>query len=271
MIQQLVIIFAALAVVGGVALLVEVLKLDGGLSSIRRLVRRNRPARRRAGAGVALIAVGALVLIAPMLAASTGPRGASPSPAPTGTLSGGVKGTTGTPAPSGGPSGSPSGMAAASPSPTRSGSGPTSRPSASPAATHAPTPSPAPTPTATHAPTHTPSPPPTPTPALTPTPTPVASPTPTLKPGQTPYPKPVARIEVNQTCISVADFIRFDGRASSNQTSYLWDFGDGSPTSDRPAPIHEYALIPGTYTVKLTVSGPGGRDTAKVKITIPCP
>lgn len=44
-------------------------------------------------------------------------------------------------------------------------------------------------------------------------------------------------------------------------SSYLWDFGDDS-TSTELAPNHKYAH-PGIYTVTLTVSGPGGLDTLK--------
>ncbi len=41
-------------------------------------------------------------------------------------------------------------------------------------------------------------------------------------------------------------------------TSWLWDFGDGI-TNTEPNPTHEYTTA-GTYTVTLTVSGPGGSD-----------
>ena len=44
-------------------------------------------------------------------------------------------------------------------------------------------------------------------------------------------------------------------------TSYLWDFGDDS-TSTEPAPNHKYAQ-PGVYTITLTVTGPGGSNTLK--------
>lgn len=37
-------------------------------------------------------------------------------------------------------------------------------------------------------------------------------------------------------------------------TSYVWDFGDGSPTNNTPSPTHTYAA-PGTYTVCLTTTG----------------
>jgi len=41
-------------------------------------------------------------------------------------------------------------------------------------------------------------------------------------------------------------------------TTWLWEFGDGT-TSALPSPTHTYSV--GTYTVKLTVTGPGGTDS----------
>ncbi len=38
---------------------------------------------------------------------------------------------------------------------------------------------------------------------------------------------------------------------------YQWNFGDGSPTSSASNPVHAFAL-PGTYTVSLVVTEPGG-------------
>lgn len=52
---------------------------------------------------------------------------------------------------------------------------------------------------------------------------------------------------------------RFQDRSTGNVTSWLWDFGDGA-TSIEQNPIHVYTEI-GSYTVRLTVSGPGGQDT----------
>ena len=45
--------------------------------------------------------------------------------------------------------------------------------------------------------------------------------------------------------------------------NYLWDFGDNSPNSTSPCWFHEYTDV-GSYTVSLTISGPGGDDTITV-------
>lgn len=46
----------------------------------------------------------------------------------------------------------------------------------------------------------------------------------------------------------------------SSVTQWLWDFGDGSPTSTQQNPTHNYAA-PGNYTVKLTVTSAKGCQT----------
>jgi PKD repeat protein len=51
----------------------------------------------------------------------------------------------------------------------------------------------------------------------------------------------------------------FYDQSSGEITARHWDFGDGQ-TSDEQNPRHTYETI-GTYTVTLTVSGPGGSDT----------
>jgi PKD repeat protein len=47
---------------------------------------------------------------------------------------------------------------------------------------------------------------------------------------------------------------------------YVWDFGDGS-TSTETTPTHAWTL-PGTYTVTLTASGGNCTDMATVEITV---
>ncbi len=57
-----------------------------------------------------------------------------------------------------------------------------------------------------------------------------------------------APLPVNFVNLSVGEF-----------DSSLWDFGDGTTTTETH-PVHIYEL-PGIYTVALTISGPGGSDT----------
>jgi uncharacterized repeat protein (TIGR03806 family) len=52
--------------------------------------------------------------------------------------------------------------------------------------------------------------------------------------------------------------VRFTSTSQGFIDSYLWDFGDGA-TSALPSPTHLYAAA-GSYTVTLTVTGPGGSD-----------
>ncbi len=53
------------------------------------------------------------------------------------------------------------------------------------------------------------------------------------------------------------------------ETSYEWRFGDGSPHSTLPEPVHTYTSV-GTYTVVLTASNATGGDTATDSIVIGC-
>lgn len=48
---------------------------------------------------------------------------------------------------------------------------------------------------------------------------------------------------------------------------YIWDFGDGSPVSNEPNPIHTYTT-PGDYTVNLTVVNTGGCKASINDLTI---
>ena len=53
---------------------------------------------------------------------------------------------------------------------------------------------------------------------------------------------------------------------SSDATSREWDFGDGSGSAERD-PEHAY-LVPGDYTVRLTVVGPGGADAVDRVVSV---
>ena len=57
---------------------------------------------------------------------------------------------------------------------------------------------------------------------------------------------------------------------SANATSFIWDFGDGSPTSDSLNPTHIY-VTSGTYTVKLTASNLAGSNSTTQTITVTVP
>lgn len=56
---------------------------------------------------------------------------------------------------------------------------------------------------------------------------------------------------------SIAEFINTTGSAQS----YLWDFGDGT-TSTQENPTHEYTSI-GNYTIQLIATNPNGSDTIR--------
>ena len=55
----------------------------------------------------------------------------------------------------------------------------------------------------------------------------------------------------------------FTDLTTGNVTSWAWDFGDTN-SSTTQNPMHTYAA-PGTYTVSLTASGPGG-STVETKV-----
>jgi PKD repeat protein len=56
---------------------------------------------------------------------------------------------------------------------------------------------------------------------------------------------------------------------SRNATSYTWDFGDGSTSTDLE-PIHTYAAV-GTYTVTLTATNPNGSATFTLEQVVRAP
>ena len=53
---------------------------------------------------------------------------------------------------------------------------------------------------------------------------------------------------------------------STGGSSYAWDFGDGG-SSTAAEPSHTY-LAPGTFTVTLTATGPGGSDSLSQDVTV---
>ncbi len=71
---------------------------------------------------------------------------------------------------------------------------------------------------------------------------------------------PVADFSVSTTGGEAPVTIAFTDASTGEITSYAWDFGDGG-TSTSQNPSHTYTAA-GNYTVSLTVTGPGGSDTA---------
>ncbi len=70
---------------------------------------------------------------------------------------------------------------------------------------------------------------------------------------------PEADFEADAT-LGVAPLeVRFSDLSSGEVEEWLWDFGDGTTSTERN-PVHIYR-DPGLYTVSLTISGPAGRDT----------
>ena len=53
--------------------------------------------------------------------------------------------------------------------------------------------------------------------------------------------------------------VNFTDLSTGDITSWQWDFGDGSFSTEQN-PYHTY-IVSGTYTVSLTANGPGGFDT----------
>lgn len=74
-------------------------------------------------------------------------------------------------------------------------------------------------------------------------------------------PKPVTAFSVSTTQGTVPLTIYFTDQSTGDIISWEWDFGDNH-TSTEQNPIHIYE-VPGTYTVKLKTTGPGG-DTTKI-------
>ena len=210
----------------------------------------------RRAAGIVAIALVAVAVFA-LATSPGGPQGGvlSATGTPGGFTSsevavGGTAGPTHLPRSSDEPSASPSTV-------VETVSPATASPTAPPLAPATPRPTPTPTPT----PTHTPK--PTATPVVTPKP-----PTPTPQPTPTPTPIPDPPIAAVSCSVSVAT-VTCDGSGSVRAVTYTFDFGDGPPVSGTsPTASHTY-LLPGSYTVILTVKdslGQSDSDTDSVVV-----
>ena len=84
-----------------------------------------------------------------------------------------------------------------------------------------------------------------------------------------PVAKPVAAVSATPTSGPAPLAVTFTDASTGSITTWAWNFGDGS-TSTLRQPAHIYATA-GTYTVKLTVTGPGGSSAATKTITVTAP
>lgn len=134
--------------------------------------------------------------------------------------------------------------------------------------TQTPSPSPTPTPTVRPSASIKPTPKPTPKPTKTPSPTPTPEPTPPPTP-----PPPSARFTWSVDFMTVT----FDNNSTgviTGETTWVWDFDDGSTSSARnPAP-HLYVDIcteeaPCFYDVMLTMTTPVGTDSVTHTVQVP--
>ncbi len=82
---------------------------------------------------------------------------------------------------------------------------------------------------------------------------------------------PLAQIDLDLSSGRAPLTVQFDAGNSTDPdgtiTSYFWDFGDGT-TSTQPAPVHTFT-VPGTYTVTLTVKdNDGASATTNVEVIV---
>jgi PKD repeat protein len=86
-------------------------------------------------------------------------------------------------------------------------------------------------------------------------------------------PAPVANFTATPTSGKSPLVVQFTGTSTGNITSRLWNFGD-EETSTVKSPSHTYQKA-GSYTLSLTVTGPGGSNTKTVEdyiqVTPPAP
>ncbi len=73
------------------------------------------------------------------------------------------------------------------------------------------------------------------------------------------YPAPTADFDGTPLVGEAPLMVEFTDLSVDTVNTWLWEFGDGDMSSDQD-PSHEY-IVPGDYSVTLTVTGPGGSDT----------
>ena len=72
---------------------------------------------------------------------------------------------------------------------------------------------------------------------------------------------PLAAFSADNTSGTAPLGVQFTDNSTGGAASWLWDFGDGSPTSTLQNPIHTYTVPGMFYEVSLTATGPGGDNT----------
>ncbi len=77
---------------------------------------------------------------------------------------------------------------------------------------------------------------------------------------------PVAGFTQDRTAGVAPLTVQFTDQSSGSVSSYLWNFSDGSTTTERN-PVHTFTT-PGTYNVFLTVTGAGGSSSVTRQITV---
>ncbi|MEO1289334.1 MAG: PKD domain-containing protein, partial [Chloroflexota bacterium] len=92
---------------------------------------------------------------------------------------------------------------------------------------------------------------------------------PTPIPTNTTVPRPIAAFTQNLTTGAAPLVVNFSSQSQGQITSHAWSFGDGG-SSSQVNPTYTYRT-PGTYTVTLTVRGPGGESNVTRQITVNSP
>jgi PKD repeat protein len=73
-------------------------------------------------------------------------------------------------------------------------------------------------------------------------------------------PAPVANFTANTTTPALNASVSFTDTSTGSPTTWAWTFGDGGTSTVGPSVAHAYNTA-GTYTVSLTVTGPGGTNS----------
>jgi PKD repeat protein len=92
---------------------------------------------------------------------------------------------------------------------------------------------------------------------------------PTPEPTAVPAVPPTASFSTSAVSGDAPLAVVFTNQSSGEITGYAWDFGNGG-VSTESSPTYTY-VNPGSYTVTLIASGPGGTSSAQASITVNAP